>query len=201
MVEITFEPFPKMGRLTRECIITEKIDGTNAQIIITDDGRIAAGSRTRLITLDDDNYGFARWVEAHTSELLALGPGRHFGEWWGQKIQRAYGLTEKRFSLFNTSRWCAFHAIPKCVNENDPNPGKVLKYQTPVPVCCSVVPELYCGPFGERAIDNMLAMLQARGSVAAPGFMAPEGVVIFHSATGVMFKKTLEKDDQPKGTA
>jgi hypothetical protein len=27
-----FEEFPKMARLTRECIITEKIDGTNAQI-------------------------------------------------------------------------------------------------------------------------------------------------------------------------
>jgi len=200
MTEVVFEPFPKMGRLTRECLITEKIDGTNAQIIITDDGRIVAGSCTRLITPDDDNYGFARWVEEHKSELLALGPGRHFGEWWGQKIQRAYGLTEKRFSLFNVSRWCASDAIPKCVNKNDPNPKKILKYQTPVPLCCSVVPELYCGLFGERIIDNMLEMLRVRGSVAAPGFMNPEGVVIFHTATGTMFKKTLE-NDCPKGSA
>ena len=33
-----FIEFPKMARLTRECIITEKIDGTNAQIAITEDG-------------------------------------------------------------------------------------------------------------------------------------------------------------------
>ncbi len=130
MTEITFEPFPKIGRLTRECVITEKLDGTNAQVIITEDGRIAAGSRTRLITPAGDNMGFARWVQEHAEELITgLGPGRHFGEWWGQKIQRAYGLTEKRFSLFNTTR----------------------------------------------------------------------GVVAFHTATGVLFKKTLEKDDAPKG--
>ena len=31
---IKFEEFPKMPRLTREMIITEKIDGTNASIFI-----------------------------------------------------------------------------------------------------------------------------------------------------------------------
>ena len=29
-----FIEFPKMARLSRECVITEKIDGTNAQIFI-----------------------------------------------------------------------------------------------------------------------------------------------------------------------
>lgn len=29
--------------------------------------------------------------------------------------------------------------------------------------------------------------------------MTPEGVVVFHSAQGVLFKKTLEKDEEPKG--
>jgi hypothetical protein len=42
-----FAEFPKMARLSRECIITEKIDGTNAQICITDDGQMLVGSRTR----------------------------------------------------------------------------------------------------------------------------------------------------------
>jgi len=38
--EIIFQEFPKIPRLNREMIVTEKIDGTNGQIIITDDGRI-----------------------------------------------------------------------------------------------------------------------------------------------------------------
>ena len=36
-------------------------------------------------------------------------------------------------------------------------------------------------------------------SVAAPGFMKPEGVVVFHTAGNLGFKKTLEKDEVPKG--
>lgn len=187
MTEITFEAFPKIGRLTRECVITEKIDGTNAQIIITDDGRVAAGSRTRLITPQDDNYGFARWVEEHKTELLELGPGRHFGEWWGQKIQRGYGLTEKRFSLFNVSRWQSRH-VPVMTD------GKMW-----APSCCHVVPELFRGLFSDRVVDNMVNFLRLNGSQAVP-FMDPEGVVVYHTATGVLFKKMLDKDESPKGT-
>lgn len=71
-----FEGFPKMARLSREVIITEKIDGTNAQILIGEDGSMLVGSRTRWITLEQDNFGFARWVTEHREELLQLGPGR-----------------------------------------------------------------------------------------------------------------------------
>ena len=55
-----FIPFPKIARLSRLAIVTEKIDGTNAQVTITEDGDIFAGSRSRWITPEDDNYGFAR---------------------------------------------------------------------------------------------------------------------------------------------
>src|SRR3990167_7674265 len=105
--EIKFEEFPKLPRLSREIIITEKIDGTNAQLLITESGEMLIGSRTRWITAQDDNRGFARWVEGNKQELLKLGAGRHFGEWWGSGIQRGYGLQkgEKRFSLFNVARW------------------------------------------------------------------------------------------------
>ena len=63
-----FQEFPKMVRFSRECIITEKIDGTNAQILITEDGDLFTGSRTRWITPDNDNHGFARWVEGNKQE-------------------------------------------------------------------------------------------------------------------------------------
>lgn len=171
-----FQDFPKMARLSRECVITEKLDGTNAQIAIGEAGEFFVGSRTRWITPDDDNFGFAKWAYANKDELMLLGPGRHFGEWWGQGIQRNYGLAEKRFSLFNTSRWSP---------EN-------------VPACCHIVPELYRGLFDTKAVFDCLEQLRNGGSLASIGFMKPEGVVVYHAAAGVGFKKTLEKDEQPK---
>lgn len=175
-----FLEFPKIPRLAREIIITEKIDGTNAQIAFSDEGEMFVGSRTRWITPDMDNHGFAKWAFEHESELRELGPGRHFGEWWGSGIQRGYGLEkgEKRFSLFNTSRWTETR-----------------------PACCSVVPVLYQGPFHTDAADSALAVLRANGSVAAPWFMKPEGIVLFHIAGNFGFKRTLEKDDVPKSFA
>ena len=102
-----FVGFSKIARLSREMVITEKIDGTNGCIFIGEDGEFLVGSRSRWITPENDNHGFARWVYDHKNELMSLGPGRHFGEWWGSGIQRGYGLTkgEKRFSLFNVKRW------------------------------------------------------------------------------------------------
>jgi hypothetical protein len=173
-----FLPFPKMARLSREIIITEKIDGTNAQVFITDDGEIYAGSRTRWITPDDDNLGFARWVRDNKDELINLGSGQHFGEWWGAGIQRKYDQSAKRFSLFNVTRW------------GDERPS-----------CCNVVPTLYRGDFTTDAVNDCLVRLINEGSLAAPGFMSPEGVVVFHTAGMVGFKKTIHRDEVPKALA
>ena len=93
-----FKEWTKIARLSRDCVVTEKIDGTNAQIFITEDGQIFTGSRTRWITPQNDNFGFAKWVEQRKDEILKMGPGRHFGEFWGIGIQRGYDLFERRFS-------------------------------------------------------------------------------------------------------
>lgn len=45
-----FAAFPSIARLCRDMIVTEKIDGTNAQVHITEDGQVLAGSRSRWIT-------------------------------------------------------------------------------------------------------------------------------------------------------
>ena len=176
-----FQGFGKIPRLNREIVITEKIDGTNAQILITEEGEVFAGSRTRWLTPESDNYGFARWVQEHTEELKGLGVGRHFGEWWGSGINRRYGMFtgEKQFSLFNVVKWGDY---------------------TVRPACCGVVPVLYRGPFSQVAVYRALLQLTATGSVAAPGFMNPEGIVVFHKAAGALFKVTLENDEQAKGS-
>ena len=189
-----FTAFPKMARLSREVVITEKLDGTNASVLITpgyhgDENAIHswfdeatatdmvmyAGSRTRWITPDNDNYGFAAWVEENAAALRGLGEGHHFGEWWGAGIQRRYGKTDKTFSLFNVARW-----------------------GTDRPDCCGVVPTLYTGVFTTQAVEGVLTLLELDGSVAAPGFMDPEGIVVFHTAARVGFKKTIKHDESPK---
>jgi hypothetical protein len=176
---IPFVEFPKMPRLFRDIVITEKIDGTNAQVCVLDDGTVLAGSRTRWITPENDNYGFAAWVKAHEDELcVGLGPGHHFGEWWGKGIQSNYGLDHRRFSLFNVSRW-----------DNEFRPE-----------CCHVVPTLYTGTFSETVIRQVADDLQVNGSVAAPGFTKPEGIIVYHVALNKTFKFTPHhKQDGHKG--
>jgi hypothetical protein len=203
--DLTFRKFAKIPRLNRDMIITEKIDGTNAQIFIDQfanyeevqwdminkydlisdppkdkaDYFIMAGSRKRWITPEDDNYGFAQWVKEHYKGLLQLGPGRHYGEWWGQGIQRKYGMHKKVFSLFNTHRW--LHNRP---------------------VCCDVVPVLYEGPFSTDDIHGTLLNLMKNGSEAARKYHSmvqpAEGVIVYHKQGNTLFKATIEDDDMPK---
>lgn len=211
---MSFIEFPKMPRLSRECVVTEKIDGTNAQVYIVQrnacppdiapvaipgEFAVFAGSRNRWITPADDNFGFAAWVVANSEELATLGAGRHFGEWWGSGIQRGYGLSkgEKRFSLFNVTRWHAKGDTPRSFPKQDPRlPPSVT---TEVPECCGVVPLLTRGNFDELEFGCVLERLERFGSLASPGFMSPEGIVVFHVAGQVGFKKTIGNDGA-KGT-
>lgn len=202
-----FQAWPKIPRLNRDIIITEMIDGTNSAVIIEPfslpfvgefdernviayadapvDGMayaIGAQSRNRLITpgKETDNFGFAQWVYANSGYLAeTLGPGRHFGEWWGQGIARKYGMDRKVFSLFNVERYA------------DLEQSDTLR----------LVPELYRGPFSQEAIEFSLHDLRQYGSSAAPGFLEPEGIIVFHTAAQQVFKVTLENDEVPKALA
>lgn len=176
-----FVAWPKTPRYYRDIVITEKIDGTNACVVFGENLELTVQSRKRIITPDDDNYGFSRWAHDNQDTLFAdLGFGRHYGEWWGSGIQRGYGLKEKRFSLFNTKKWAD-------AEFTTPNLG--------------VVPVLYEGEHKASAIASALGGLMHDGSIAAPGYMNPEGICIYHTASGQVYKITLENDEQPKGQA
>lgn len=165
--------FLSIPRLHRTCIVTEKLDGTNALVAISDEGEVRAGSRNRWVQVDNDNFVFAGWVRQNEEDLRKLGPGLHYGEWWGLGIQRGYGLYERRFSLFNTSRW------------SDPAVR---------PACCHVVPVLWRGMFDTTIVQQALITLGMTGSQAAPGFMDPEGICVYHEAARSLFKVTLGSD-------
>ncbi len=226
-----FQKFDKIPRLSRDIVITEKIDGTNAQICIMsyeslfnhyqlgdmadktaldwvygeinnfidkyclsnleeqkkkglyenmkDQLFIFSGSRKKWLDVSSkgDNFGFAKWVVENAEELIKLGEGRHFGEYYGKGIQRNYGLDEKRFALFNVGKWEDSDVRPKC---------------------CGVVPVLYRGEFNTIDINAVLADLKMDGSSIAEGFMNPEGIIIYHTASGQLFKKTIHNDEKPK---
>lgn len=208
-----FEPFPKIPRWSRDIVITEKLDGSNALIQITkvtlgqgeeyqngsilvpvDDAtawQLLAGSRNRWLepSKEKDNFGFAQWVKTNAQELIKLGEGRHFGEWWGQGIQRGYGLKEKCFSLFNTGRWKAPYTAMRDGYENN------------FPKCCRVVPTIWEGlavQDGEDMIYWAMNVLRINGSFAAD-FDKPEGIIIYHTGSRQLYKKTFEKDAEGKG--
>lgn len=185
-----FKPFPPIPRMSRPAVITEKIDGScmtvcigtpeemaNTPVLYEADGLcLAAARRDGWLSLADDAYDFAAWAEKHGLELIrCLGPGQHSGEWWGHMIGREYGLRgqPRRFSLFNVARW------------EDPASR---------PCCCDVVPVLYRGIFDTAQVEACLEDLRINGSRAMPGFMRPEGVVVYHVQGGVGFKKTLGND-------
>ncbi len=184
-----FKGFPKLSRLFRTITITEKIDGTNACVgiyecdgypssepeclAVVDGLEIYAQSRKRLITPDKDNYGFANWVRENAEDLATLGPGYHFGEWWGRGIQRGYDVADKRFWLFNP--------------ETDAGIAPVGR-----------VPVLYQGEFSQYAIEEALLNLQEKGSVAAPGYENPEGIVVYHHHGRHSYKITLDAEDKHK---
>lgn len=205
-----FRSWPKTPRLLKNMVITEKIDGTNACVVIEEapegyhmgspipedvidlvafEGKvyfIGAQSRNRMILPGKrDNAGFAAWVDENAYQLFyTLGPGYHYGEWFGYKIGRTYGLElgDRRFALFNSSRW-GFLSDPNAA----PNiPGLV------------VVPVLYQGTFNTEDIEDVFAELMVDGSSAVPGFMKPEGIIIYHSASGQVYKMT-DNGDVHKG--
>jgi RNA ligase len=209
-----FTPFPKISRLFRPVVITEKIDGTNAAVVVSpvspynhDDEEVVgpgiiintndhkmdgfqplyvyAQSRKQVISPDKDNFGFATWVREHARELaVGLGEGVHFGEWWGSGIQRKYGLDEKRFSLFNVKKW----------GGNDYNDDGTRR-----PECCHIVPVLLeLEKFNSHDVRVALDDLAVLGSSAAPGFMDPEGIVTYHAASNRLFKTTIKDDEKGK---
>ena len=173
-MEDVYPRFASIPRWYKDFVITEKVDGTNALIEISADGNIRAGSRTRWITPDQDNFGFAAWVRDNADELRDLGPGRHYGEWYGKGIQRSYGLDRRCFALFNTGRWSHDNA----------------------PECCDVVPVLgsFSGDSINLAIEESMTLLFQHGSLIAPGFMRPEGIVIYSVEAKAFWKKTLDND-------
>ena len=100
---------------------TVKLHGTNAGVRVNADETVQAQSRERLITIEQDNAGFAHFAQQHLYAFtglakniaIAMGAakawedydGRYtiYGEWCGGNIQSKVGLNTvgKHFVVFN----------------------------------------------------------------------------------------------------
>jgi len=171
-----FKEFAKISRFYEQNVcITEKIDGTNGLVWISEDLTVVrAGSRTRWIQTTEDNYGFARFVEDNAEELKKLGAGYHYGEWWGQGIQRKYSMPRKVFSLFNVHKW------------SDENIR---------PTCCDVVPVLYNGEITPEVIHRFSKPMTISAAAQKYGieFDKPEGFMMYFTKGNIYFKAPNEK--------
>jgi hypothetical protein len=168
---LEFKPWPKIKRYEGNWVaITEKIDGTNACIIIKGGVVIGCQSRNKLITPQDDNMGFANWVESNKEKLSTLGDGYHYGEWAGPGIQsNPHKLEKKTFFLFNVKRWS---------KEN-------------IPDVCEVVPVLYSGDLYPHTVAQVMADL----ALSAENLYIPEGVIIYYESTGSYNKVTFKNSE------
>lgn len=90
---------------------TVKLHGTNAAIHFKDN-EIVCQSRERLLTLDNDNAGFARYVSNLPSSVIDMFKDYFssynefviYGEWAGPTIQQNVGInkiSKKSFFIFN----------------------------------------------------------------------------------------------------
>jgi hypothetical protein len=180
--EVKFKEWAKIprGGATETITISEKIDGTNACVILNEDGDLlGCQSRNRLIKPGDDNFGFATWAHENAEDLRSLGEGYHYGEWAGPGIQKNnHGYEERKFLLFNTARW------------NPDNPNR--------PECCDTVPVLYEGPSSPDVVPEVMDELwHAYQSLRAASGTAikPEGVVVWFHRGRRFEKHTFENPD------
>lgn len=168
-----FEPWGKTARLQSPITISEKIDGTNGVIKFAGE-QMFVGSRKRWVFPHDDNFGFALWANDNYEELLDIfGPNSTtYGEWWGRGIQRGYGLGVRNFSPF----WPI--SAPRTLSD-----GSTVE----------TVPIIWRGDFSQVAVEMAIAQLRSYGSLAAPGFMQVEGVVVQFDHNRTRFKVVIDK--------
>jgi hypothetical protein len=105
-----------------------KLHGTNAAVGFDEDGELFTQSRSQIITPDNDNAGFAKWVRANDQMFPKLKSAVIYGEWCGQGIQKNVGISQLPkmfvpFAIKSGDRWWSpeemktffFHSGLRCI--------------------------------------------------------------------------------------
>lgn len=113
--------FDKVPLPVVDYVGTVKLHGSNASVRFTPDGEIVAQSRTRALSVGDDNFGFAAFVEKNKDVFKVMAPNSgdftFYGEWCGGSIQPKVALEqlEKHFVIFSMLHNDIMYSIPKVI--------------------------------------------------------------------------------------
>jgi hypothetical protein len=102
------------------CHMFYKIDGTNSQAYLGEDGTLRAGSRNRELTPDNDNAGFCKYAmqEIRLQEYLKKHPThRLFGEW----------LVPHSLKTYRDDAWKTYYIFDVC--EENGEETRYLPYE------------------------------------------------------------------------
>lgn len=179
-----FKSWPKTPRGEGPALYTEKLNGENVGIIFqrrfdteskmdmnnvmfvdtnTNESfvlRVAAQTRNRMATIDDDQVGIAKWVSERryslTLDLYDFNRGAELEHHYGEFV-KGKGLKVPHVFLFNAGRW------------------RGAEFTTDG---LSVVPVLYEGTHTHEQLTATLRDLEENGSKVLDG--PAEGVIVFH---------------------
>jgi len=146
---------------------TVKLHGTNSSVIIKADGNIVTQSRNRILTVDSDNAGFARFIDESIGHQTLVDWRRDnvasddrdliiYGEWCGRGIQKGVGISNlpKMFVIFQVG----FVNDEYIENvEEDEDVENVIKWSIREKMTVSNLPQgfynIYDFPYFEVEID------------------------------------------------
>jgi len=102
------------GILEGTCHVFPKIDGTNASVWY-EDGKILCASRRRVITPEDDNGGFAAWVQSPE----AAGLRDFFMVWHGLRLHGEW-LIPHSLKTYREEAWRRFYVFGVVIDGEEP---------------------------------------------------------------------------------
>jgi len=145
-----------------------KIDGSNSQLFVDEDGRLMAGSRNRELTLASDNAGFFNW---------AVYQGVFFNFFEEHPDLRLYGewLCPHTLRTYRDDAWRNFYVFD--VMRED---GSYLTYEEYQPLMEKFGIE-YIPPICKvenPTIERIQAQLEKNGYLIKDGMGIGEGIVI-----------------------
>lgn len=206
-----FEAFPKLTRFSHDWTVTEKIDGTNAQVLVIprNDAAVVYESISEHGLGDDGVWApeVLRLTKDYAvlagsrNRLLTVGKGDNHG-FAGFVQERAEEIIEKLGEGRHFGEWYGQGIGPRGYGVNPKrfalfNAGRWT--DQPLPDRFDVVPILFKGYLENNVqFDWILRDLKASGSRIAPGFDNPEGIVMYHGPSRTSFKKTFDYDEAGK---
>jgi hypothetical protein len=94
------------------CFVFFKIDGTNGQVYLNDEGNIETGSRNRILSIDKDNAGFCDYI-LHNDKIKSY-LDKH-------PSHRLYGefLVPHSIKTYRDDAWRRFYIFDVCIDKED----------------------------------------------------------------------------------